>query len=119
MKATEFAAMPARELEQRVADLREEIFHLRFKGATEPVTDPAGLRNKRKEIAVLKTVLRQKELGDAERETRKLSRAERKRRRKINERRLARTDDRAKPPSPRVGEGDRVMPDGAGAETKE
>ena len=73
MKAKDFANMPDSELTLRIGELREQIFKLRFKAVTEPVTDPSGLRNRRREIAVIKTVLRQKELG-AEKRTAKLSR---------------------------------------------
>jgi large subunit ribosomal protein L29 len=44
----------------RVRELEEERFRLRFRSATEPLEDPLRLRVIRKEIARLKTVLREK-----------------------------------------------------------
>lgn len=76
MNASELKEMPAPELLERAARLKKEIHELRFKAVTEPVTDPAGLRKKRREIARINTVLRQKELGQATR-TKRLSREER------------------------------------------
>jgi len=78
MKAQELAAMPAAELRQRATKLREEIFESRFKTQTEATADVASLRAKRKEIAVIHTVLRQQELGGKP-GTGKLAREERKR----------------------------------------
>ncbi|RME72670.1 MAG: 50S ribosomal protein L29 [Planctomycetota bacterium] len=81
MKLDELRAMPREELEARVAKLRAEIFQLRFKAATEPITDPGAIRRARKEIARIYTILRERELaeqaGDKPRR-KKLSRAARK-----------------------------------------
>ncbi|MHC4390874.1 MAG: 50S ribosomal protein L29 [Planctomycetota bacterium] len=76
MQTSELKQMPIPELRERVKQLREEVFTLRFKAVTEPVTDPAGLRKKRKEIARILTVITQQQQGDAprkriSRETRK------------------------------------------------
>lgn len=62
MEIADLRSMPEGELLDRIQKLRKEVFHLRFKAVTEPVTDPAGLRSKRKEIARIRTVLREKEL---------------------------------------------------------
>ena len=43
--------------------MEEERFRLRFRGATEPLEDPLQLRMIRKNIARLKTVLRERELA--------------------------------------------------------
>lgn len=50
------------DLRARVASLEEERFRLRFRSATEPLDDPLRLRSIRKDIARLKTILRQREL---------------------------------------------------------
>ena len=46
-------------------ELEEERFRLRFRAATETLEDPLRLRWLRKDIARLKTVLRERELGQA------------------------------------------------------
>ncbi|HEU5173266.1 MAG TPA: 50S ribosomal protein L29 [Gemmatimonadaceae bacterium] len=53
------------DLRARVAALEEERFRLRFRSATEPLDDPLRLRSIRKDIARLKTILRQRELEGA------------------------------------------------------
>lgn len=65
MQAEDLKGLPVSELEEQVRKLREELFNLRFKAVTEPVTDAAGLRRKRRDVAVVKTVIRQKELAAA------------------------------------------------------
>jgi large subunit ribosomal protein L29 len=44
----------------RIKELEEEQFRLRFRSATEPLEDPLRLRVIRRDIARLKTVLREK-----------------------------------------------------------
>jgi large subunit ribosomal protein L29 len=43
----------------RILELEEEQFRLKFRSATEPLEDPLRLRVIRKDIARLKTVLRE------------------------------------------------------------
>jgi large subunit ribosomal protein L29 len=66
MKVAELRTMPESELVAQVKKLREEIFHLRFKAATEPVTDPGAIRRARKEIARIHTILRERKLEAGE-----------------------------------------------------
>ena len=78
MTLEELRAMTREELEARIAKLRKEIFGLRFKAATEPVTDPHAIRKARKEIARIYTILRERELAEQGGGRRRLSRAARK-----------------------------------------
>ena len=48
-----------------VAAVEEERFRLNFRSATEPLEDPLRLRGIRKDIARLKTILRERELESA------------------------------------------------------
>jgi len=64
METSDLKQMPVIELVNRVEQLREEIFRLRCKAVTEPVTDPAGLRRKRKEVARIRTIVRERELQE-------------------------------------------------------
>ncbi len=65
MKKTELEKireMSASELEARVADLKKELFNLRFQHAINQLDNPMRLKAVKKEIAVIKTVLRENEL---------------------------------------------------------
>jgi large subunit ribosomal protein L29 len=50
------------DIRARIAELEEERFRLRFRGATQPLEDPLRLRVLRKDIARLNTVLRERAL---------------------------------------------------------
>jgi large subunit ribosomal protein L29 len=51
------------EITSRVAELEEERFRLKFRAGTETLEDPLRLRVIRKDIARLKTVLKEKIIG--------------------------------------------------------
>jgi large subunit ribosomal protein L29 len=51
----------ADEIRQRVAELREELFNLRFRNSMKQLDDPLKIRAGRREMARLLTVLREKE----------------------------------------------------------
>ena len=53
------------DIESRIRDLEEERFRLQFRNATEPLEDPLRLRVIRKDIARLKTVLRERQNKNA------------------------------------------------------
>ena len=63
MKAEEIRGFTDAELVSRVAALEEERFRLRFRGATEALSDPLRLRSIRRDIARLKTVQRERQLA--------------------------------------------------------
>ena len=65
MKLDEIRALSAQELQARVTELREEQFRLRFRAATETLEQPLRLREVRRDIARVLTVLREKELAAA------------------------------------------------------
>ena len=52
------------ELERRMADLQEELFNLRFQYATRQLTNHARIREVRRDIARIRTLMRQHELGE-------------------------------------------------------
>jgi large subunit ribosomal protein L29 len=51
------------EINSKVAELEEERFRLKFRAGTETLEDPLRLRVIRKDIARLKTVLKEKIIG--------------------------------------------------------
>lgn len=63
MTAAEIRDMTVEEIEDRIVQAREELFRLRFRGATQELENPALLRQLRRDVARLKTVLRERELS--------------------------------------------------------
>ena len=59
MRADEIREMSIDDIQTRVKELEEEQFRLKFRSATEPLEDPLRLRVVRRDIARLKTVLRE------------------------------------------------------------
>jgi len=51
------------EIDTRIAELEEERFRLKFRAGTETLEDPLRLRVIRKDVARLKTVLKEKIIG--------------------------------------------------------
>ena len=62
MKATELKKMNASELQKKLADLKEELFNLRFQLAINQLENPMRISAVKKDIARVSTVLRQIEL---------------------------------------------------------
>ena len=60
MQASEMREMASKDIEARIAELEEERFRLKFRSATETLENPLRLREIRKDIARLKTVLRER-----------------------------------------------------------
>jgi large subunit ribosomal protein L29 len=63
MRAEEIREMGADDIQGRIKELEEERFRLQFRRATEPLEDPLRLRVIRRDIARLKTVLREQTLA--------------------------------------------------------
>ena len=64
MKATDLRKKSHTELEQELNELKEELFRLRFQHATNQLANPLQLKNVKRDIARVKTVMRQQELSD-------------------------------------------------------
>ena len=60
MLSSEIRELSAADIQARIRDLEEERFRLQFRNATEPLEDPLRLRVIRRDIARLKTVLKEK-----------------------------------------------------------
>ena len=60
-KANRFREMTADEITTRVAELREELFNLRFRNTMKQLDNPLKIRESRREMARLLTVLKEKE----------------------------------------------------------
>ena len=60
LKAAAMRDMGVDEIETRVAELREELFNLRFRNSLKQLDNPLKIREGRREMARLLTVLQEK-----------------------------------------------------------
>ncbi|HHW54477.1 MAG: 50S ribosomal protein L29 [bacterium] len=63
MKAEALRDLTDQELQEKLNDFKEELFNLRFQLATGQLENPLRIRNVRKTIARIKTILRERELA--------------------------------------------------------
>ena len=66
MKASELKNLSTQELAAKEKELKEELFNLRFKLATGQLTNPQRMRECKKDVARVKTLIRERELKAAE-----------------------------------------------------
>ena len=67
MKAREMRDMEGNELDKQIAELRKEVFGLRFANATGELDDTAGLGRARHDLARALTIAREREPSSARR----------------------------------------------------
>ncbi|HCO18175.1 50S ribosomal protein L29 [Gudongella oleilytica] len=63
MKAKEIRQMSEQELNTKLMDLKSELFNLRFQLATGQLDNPMRISSVRKDIARVKTIVRERELS--------------------------------------------------------
>ena len=63
MKMNEIRDLSAADLDKKLAELKEELFNLRFQMATGQCENPMKIREGKKSIARIKTVQRQNEIN--------------------------------------------------------
>jgi large subunit ribosomal protein L29 len=63
MKASDIRDLDGKELTKRLAELRKEVFGLRFSNATGELDDTDGLRRAKRDLARALTVARERELA--------------------------------------------------------
>ena len=63
MKATEIRKMSAAELEAKLGDLKKDLFQLRLQHATNQLENPVKIAEVKRDIARVKTVIRELELA--------------------------------------------------------
>ena len=61
MKATEIRSLSVEELEKKLGDLKKDLFMLRMQHATNHLDNPMKISAVRRDIARVKTVLREKQ----------------------------------------------------------
>lgn len=65
MKSKQVLEMTDKELQTKLNELKSELFFLRFKNASGQLTNPMVLVETRRDIARIKTVIRQREIARA------------------------------------------------------
>jgi len=63
VKANEIRQLSDAELQAKVGELKEELFNLRFQMVTGQLENPMRIRQVRKDIARVKTIIRERELN--------------------------------------------------------
>ena len=66
MKATEVRAMSVADLEKKLADLKKDLFNLRLQNATNQLENPNRINDVKKDIARVKTIIREKQTASAD-----------------------------------------------------
>ena len=64
MKTKELRDMTTKELNDKLAELKSELFNLRFQLATGQLDNPMRIKTVRKNIARVKTIVRERELKE-------------------------------------------------------
>ena len=62
MKASEIRKMSAAELEAKLAGLKKDLFFLRMQHATNQLDNPLKIAEVKRDIARVKTIIREKQL---------------------------------------------------------
>jgi large subunit ribosomal protein L29 len=62
MKASEIRELSSDELRQKLDEFTQELFNLRFQHATDQLENPMRVGHVRRDIARMKTVVREREL---------------------------------------------------------
>ncbi len=63
MKISEIRDLSSQEIMDKIQDLKEELFNLRFQNAMNQLENPKRISAVKKDIAKLKTILKEQELG--------------------------------------------------------
>jgi large subunit ribosomal protein L29 len=66
MKTKEIRELTSQELISKEKDLKAELFNLRFRLATGQLDNPMSIKAVKKDMARIKTIIRQRELEQAE-----------------------------------------------------
>ncbi len=66
MSATKFFELSNEELNNKLDELKAELFNLRFKHAIKQLSNPMVLVTCKRDIARVKTIIRQRQLGISE-----------------------------------------------------
>lgn len=62
MKMSELRELTNQELTDKIEDIQEELFNIRFQGVKNPIQNPMRISALKKDIARIKTLLTEREL---------------------------------------------------------
>jgi large subunit ribosomal protein L29 len=62
-KAADIRDMSDDEIKTRIAEAQEELFRLRFRGATQQLENPSLIKNLRRDVARMRTILSEREMA--------------------------------------------------------
>ena len=65
MKVTELRELSAEELATKLAEMKQELFNLRFQHAINQLDNPKKIAEVKKTIARIKTIIHERELEDS------------------------------------------------------
>jgi large subunit ribosomal protein L29 len=63
MKSADYRQMSDEQLELTLKETIKNLFHLRFQSATDRLETPSEMRKAKQELARIKTILRERQLG--------------------------------------------------------
>ena len=63
MKSAEYRQMSDEELQLSLKEVVKNLFHLRFQSATDRLETPSEIHKAKKDVARLKTIIHERELG--------------------------------------------------------
>ncbi|MEN4099354.1 MAG: 50S ribosomal protein L29 [Anaerolineaceae bacterium] len=66
MKPSEIRVLSVQEIRTKLADARQELMNLRFQVVTGQLTDTSRLKQARREVARIETILREREIAAEE-----------------------------------------------------
>jgi large subunit ribosomal protein L29 len=64
MKSSEIIEMASQELEERIDTLSQELVRMKLNHTISPLENPMKIKQTRRDIARMKTILRQKQLNE-------------------------------------------------------
>jgi large subunit ribosomal protein L29 len=64
VKASDVRELSIEEIGDKISQAQEELFRLRFRGATQQIENPALIKSLRREIARMRTILRERETAN-------------------------------------------------------
>ena len=64
MKAADVRELSVEEIRNKMSEAQEELFRLRFRGATQQIENPALIKSLRRDIARMRTILRERETAN-------------------------------------------------------
>jgi large subunit ribosomal protein L29 len=64
MKSADVRELSVEEINNKMSEAQEELFRLRFRGATQQIENPALIKSLRRDIARMRTILRERETAN-------------------------------------------------------